>query len=99
VRALKILVVTMGLLVVAGVTALVVVIAGRLSQPRQAAMPASVSAAAPIELPAGARVESIGVGTDRLAVGVVLPDGDRRIMIIDLATGRQLGAVPLHTAK
>jgi hypothetical protein len=55
-------------------------------------------AASPIELPAGARVETIGVGSDRLVLDIVLPGGNRQLLIIDLATGRRLGAIPLRTA-
>ena len=100
--ALKILVVVMGLMILAGVATLIVVIAGRLPHGGSGAVPGAPSsppvAASPIELPAGARIETIGVGSDRLVLGVMLPDGNRRLVIIDLATGRPLGAIPLRTA-
>jgi hypothetical protein len=38
----------------------------------------------------------MSVGSERLVLEIVLPDGDRRLVIIDLATGRQLGAIPLR---
>jgi hypothetical protein len=95
VRALKILVVVMGVMLVTGFAVLVVLVAGRFSHPR--ALP--VAAEAPLELPPGARIESIGVGADRLALAVILPNGDRQIVVIDLATGRRLGTIPLHTAR
>jgi hypothetical protein len=95
VRALKILVVVMGVMIVAGLTILIVVIAGRLSRGGPVAAP---FAAAPIELPAGARIETISVGGDRLVLDIVLPDGSRRLVIIDPATGRLLGTVPLRIA-
>jgi hypothetical protein len=97
VRALKILVVVMGVMILAGVTALVVVIAGRLSRGGAGAS-APPFAAAPIELPAGARIETMSTGGDRLVIDLVLPDGNRRLVIIDLATGRSLGTIPLRTA-
>ena len=55
--------------------------------------------AAPIGLPPGARLEAVSVGTDRFVLDVVLPDGNRQLLIIDLATGRQLGTVPLRAAR
>jgi hypothetical protein len=97
-RSLKILVIVMAVMILAGSVVLIVVIAGRMSHSGPAAAPAQPVAAAPIELPAGARIETIGVGSDRLVLQVVLPDGDRRLVIIDLATGRQLSTIPLRAA-
>lgn len=97
-RALKILVIVMGLMIVGGLTVLFVVIAGRLSQPHPSATPAPPAANAPLTLPAGARIESMAIGGERLAVAVALPDGTRRIVIIDLATGRQQRVIPLRPA-
>ena len=94
-RALKILVIVMGVMILAGVTTLVVVIAGRLSRGGPVTAPFVV---APIELPAGARIETMSIGGDRLVLDIVLPDGNRRLMIIDPASGHLLGAIPLRTA-
>jgi uncharacterized protein DUF6476 len=98
VRALKILVVVMGVMILAGVATLVVVIAGRLSHGGPGTPSAPPFAAAPIELPKGARIETMSAGGDRLIIDLVLPDGNRQLVIIDLATGRTLGTVPLRTA-
>jgi len=98
VQALKILVVVMGVMILAGVTILVVAIADRVSRGGPATASSHPFAAAPIELPAGAWIETIGVGSDRLVVDIVLPDGNRQLVIIDLATGGRLGAIPLRTA-
>ena len=97
-RPLKVLVIVMAVMILAGLVALIIVVAGRLSQSGPGTTPAQPFAAAPIELPAGARIETIGVGSDRLVLEIVLPDGDRRLVVIDLATGRRLGAIPLHSA-
>lgn len=98
-RALKILVVVMGVMLVGGFAALIVVIAGRVAQRQSAARPEVTSAApfsaAPVDLPPGARIETIGVGSDRIVLNVVLPDQSRQLLIIDLATGRRLGMIPL----
>ena len=97
-RALKILVVVMGVMILAGVATLVVVIAGRLPHGGSGTPSSPPFAGSPIEQPAGARIETIGVGSDRLVLALVLSDGNRRLVIIDLATGRPLGAIPLRTA-
>ena len=96
VRALKVLVVVMGLMIIVGFAALVTIIAGRVSRGGSAAT--QVFTAPPIDLPAGARIETLSVGSDRLVVDVALPGGNRDLVIIDLATGRRLGVVPLRTA-
>ena len=100
-RALKILVVVMGVMLVIGVVGLIVAIADRVSkkEPLRAAAPAGQPFTAPaIELPRGARIDSMAAGSDRLVVNLTMPDGEHRLLIIDLATGRNLGTVPLHIA-
>ena len=94
-RALKILVVVMGMMLVAGVVILIATIAMRASQPRSGEAPLTVS---PIELPAGARIEAMSIGGDRLVIDIVLPDGNRQLRILDLARGRILGVVPIRSA-
>ena len=96
--ALKILVVVMGVMILVGFATLLVVIAGRLSRSAPETASLQPFGASPIELPAGARIETIGAGSDRLVLDLVLPDGNRELIIIDLATGRRLGAIPLRTA-
>jgi hypothetical protein len=97
-RALKILVIVMGVMILAGFSGIVIVIAGRLTHGAPGNAPSQPFTAAPIELPAGARIETIGVSSDRLVLDIVRPDGEHRLLIIDIATGRQLGAIPLRIA-
>lgn len=94
---LKTLVIVMGVMLVAGVAVLIVVIAGRVSQKPA---PAGVLpfAAAPIDIPGGARIEAMSTGPDRVVLDVVLADGNRQLLVIDLATGRRIGTIPLRTA-
>jgi hypothetical protein len=98
VRALKILVVVMAVMILAGIAALAVVIAGRLSRGGSGAATPQPFAAAPIALPQGARIEAMAAGPDRLVIDLVLADGTRELLILDLATGRRLGTIPLSTA-
>ena len=92
-RALKILVVIMGIMLVGGFAALVAVIAGRLSYKGGAAR----SFAATIEIPRGARIEAMATGSDRLVLDIVLPEGGRQLLVVDLTTGARLGIVELRT--
>lgn len=98
-RALKVLVVVMGIMLVVGFAALVVVIAGRVSRGGPPMPTSAPFAAAPLDLAAGTRIEAIGVGAERLVLAVVLPDGTRELVILDIASGRRLGSIPLRTAQ
>lgn len=96
--ALKTLVVVMGIMLVVGFVALIVVIAGRASHKTAGVAAAQPYTAAPIEIPAGARVEAMSAGPDRLVLDLLLPDGSRELAVIDLVTGRRLGMIPLRAA-
>ena len=95
-RALKILVVVMGVMLLVGFAALVAVIAGRVSRgPASTAAHGFVSPA--IDIPRGARIEAMTAGSDRLVLALELPEGERRLVVIDLATGSRLGTIELHS--
>jgi hypothetical protein len=97
VRALKIAVIVMGVMLVVGTVVLIGAIAARVShKPAEPATKAGF-AAQPIDLPPGARIEAMTAGSDRLMIDLLLPDSTRQILVIDLATGRQLGTIPLRT--
>ena len=96
VRGLKIAVIVMGVMLVVGVIVLVAAIAARVShKPAEPASRAEFSAP-PIDLPAGSRIEAMTVGPDRLVIDVLLADGTRQLLILDLSTGRRLGTIPLR---
>ena len=94
-RALKALVVVMGIMLIGGFAVLVAVIIGRVSHGGTA--PRSFPATA-IDIPPGARVEAMTAGTDRLILDLVLPEDRRQLVVIDLATGARLGTVELRPA-
>jgi hypothetical protein len=104
VRALRILVVVMGIMLVGGFVALIVSIA-YMAKHRQATAPAAPApvasapyAAPPIDLPAGARVEAMALGGNRLVLSIVMPDGNRELLVLDPASGRRFGTIPLRAA-
>ena len=98
VRALKIAVIVMGIMLVVGVVVLVAAIAARVSHKPPAPAPKAEFTAPAIELPAGARIEAMTAGPDRLVIDLLLADGTRQLLILDLATGRRLGTIPLRAA-
>ena len=97
-RALKILVVVMGIMLVLGFAALVVVIAGRISRSGHPPAMARVFAERAIDIPRGARIEAMTATGERLVLALELADGNRQLVIIDLASGIRLGAIDLRPA-
>ncbi|HUC72832.1 MAG TPA: DUF6476 family protein [Stellaceae bacterium] len=97
-RALKIVVVVMGIMLVVGFAALVAVIAGRVSGggSREAVGRSFTTAA--IEIPRGARIEAMTTAPNRLILDLVLPDGEHELVFMDLTSGARLGTIKLHPA-
>lgn len=96
-RALKILVAAMGVLLIAGVATLVAVVAKRLSH-RAPAAPTAAFTAPPVFLPRGSKIETMSTGADRVVLQVDLVDGTVELVVIDLASGRLVGTIPLREA-
>jgi hypothetical protein len=102
VRALKIAVVVMGIMLIGGFVALVISIA-YVAKHRQSAAPAASAAPAPyaappIEFPSGARIEMMALSANRLVLSIITQDGNRELLVLDPASGRRLGTIPLRTA-
>ena len=95
-RLLKILVAVMGAMLLAGVVVLAVAIASRLAH--RAPPLTAVFTASPITLPQGAKIERMSIGPDRIVLDVGLAEGSTELVVIDLATGRLMGIVPLKEA-
>lgn len=105
-RALKVLVIVLGVLLVAGVIALGFAVQYRINHPRQApaGSPAAATAIGPagaprammLDLPQGARVVGAEASGDRLAVRVELAGGGQELIIINLATGAPIATVTLR---
>ncbi len=87
-RALKLAVVVMGVLIVAGTTVLVATIATRLS------VPGATDKLLSLDEPAGTRIVAIAGPADRLAVQLQ-GGGPDRVVLIDPRSLRVLGRITL----
>jgi hypothetical protein len=94
-RALKLLVVGMGVLLVLGTAALVWAVVYRVNH-RPPPMAAARPGTTVIDLPPGARVESSEVAGDRLVLRLAMPDGGGRLLIFDLRSAASIGTIELR---
>jgi hypothetical protein len=94
-RALKIAVIVMGMLIVVGTTTLIVVVARRMTGPASPLMAGAPSAAAVVlDEPVGTRIAGIVAVRDRLAVQLQ-GGGVDRVVLIDPVTGAVAGRISL----
>jgi len=104
VRLLKIAVVTMGLMLLAGLGAVIVGMIYQASKvgkkPVSAAAPAvldrGIAGAGALTVPEGSKVTTMALDGNRLAVHLATPDGGE-IVIVDLTTGTVLSRIALQT--
>ncbi len=89
---LKVVVIVMGLLIVAGFIVIAAEIARRMSSSSLAGAPAAAFNAR-IALPSGAHVVSMTSAGDRVVVHVELPGGPAAAYIVDPRNGALLGTV------
>jgi hypothetical protein len=89
---LKVLVIVMGLLIVAGFIVIAAEIARRMSNPAPARPPASALFNERVALPAGSKVISMTTAGERLVVHVETPAGPAAY-IVDPRNGALLGTV------
>ncbi len=80
----------MGVLIVGGVVALAVLLAGRMGGGGQGNMVSPLA----LGQPAGSRIGGVAAAEGRLAVWVVRPDGDR-VLLVDPRTNRLVGEMRL----
>jgi hypothetical protein len=101
-RALKVLVVVMGVLLVGGTAALIAAVIDRASHRRTE--PAAAAPAghgfdrAVIDLPAGARILGSEAVGDRIMVRIGLAEGGEALILIDPKSGARLGTIELRPA-
>ena len=97
-RALKVLVVVRGVMLVGGTAALIAAIIDRASRhtPQSATTPATRGFEhAAIELPPGARVLGAELAGDRILVRLARDEGGEALLLIDVKTGAPLGTIDL----
>lgn len=94
-QALKVLVVVMAMMIVAGIAVIGTTIATRMNQARQPEVPKGQPAFGDVEvpLPAGARVVWATVDAGRLVVHLQSTGEGARFEVVDLTTGSRLGSV------
>jgi hypothetical protein len=78
-RALKILVVVMGVMIIAGVVILGVTVVRRMS-------PAPLAASAPLDEPAGTHIAQVSASGDRVVL-LLQGGGPDRLVVLDLRNG------------
>ena len=107
---MKILVVVMGFLIIAGVVTIVVTIVSRLSEKAQKADANAAGKSAPAAaltpfgdvshaLPAGARIVSVSADSGRLYVHYHAPGGRAAVLVLNGANGARLGELGFGLAK
>lgn len=94
-RALKILVVVLGVLLVGGSVVLVVALVGRVQ--RGPSTPVNADALAPVRsaLPPGSRIVATELSGDRLLVRLALPDGGETLVLFNARNGAQIAVIEL----
>jgi hypothetical protein len=106
-RSLKVLVIVMGVVLVAGIIALGFGVRYRVNHPRPVASgspavagpaigPTGAMNAMTLDLPQGAKVVGAEANGDRLVVRVALAAGGEELIIVNLATGAPVATVTLR---
>jgi hypothetical protein len=101
-RALKVLVVVLGVLLVAGFAVVVVTIMSRIGQrtaPAATAVRLAPFGNAAVTLPANALVMEVQGAGDRILLRLDLADGNEMLLVLDAATGAELGRIKLEHEK
>ena len=100
-QTLKFLVIFMGILIIAGIAIIGVTIANRATSTADSAPAAAASAFGSIALglPQGSTVIGTEATDTRLILTVQLPGGGERVIVLDIATGAQLGTVDVTGAR
>jgi Family of unknown function (DUF6476) len=102
-RALKVLVVVMGVLLIAGFAVVVVTIMSRMTQKAAPAAPVAAHLApfgnTTVSLPAESLVMEVQGAGDRILLRLDLKDGTEMLLVLDAATGTELGRIKLDYEK
>ena len=102
-RALKVLVAVMGVLLIAGLAVVVVTIMSRMTQKTAPSAPVAVHLApfgnTTVALPTDALVMEVQGAGDRILLRLDLKDGTEMLLVLDATTGTELGRIKLDHEK
>ena len=98
-RALRVFVVVMGVVLVVGFGVVFAVIAGRMSRREPAPSSRQSFATTALDLPRGAHIAAMTTAPDRLILEVALPGGGGELVVLDLTTGAHLGTIELRSGQ
>lgn len=93
-RSLKLLVVVLGILIIAAVVTIMVTLVNRAGSGASGKPWAQT-----LQVPAGASIRDFRLDGDRLVIRLAVPGKPDELRVIDLARGRQTGAIMLKNAK
>lgn len=96
-RALKLLVVVLGVMLAAGTIALIAAVVVRVRSGSVAALE-HVSPPTEVKLPVGAHVAATEMAGDRLLVRLTLPQGGEQLLVFNLSTGARIATIELLPA-
>jgi len=94
-RALKVLVVVLGVLLVAGFAVVVVTIMSRIGQRATPAAHLAPFGNTTVTLPPDSLVMEVQGAGDRILLRLDLADGGEMLLVLDAATGTELGRIKL----
>lgn len=97
-RALKLLVIVLGVLLLLGIGALAAAVVWRIDHGRPATQSKQALATQRIVLPAGAKVAATDIAAGRLVARVDVPGGGARVFVFDLASGAKIATIELVPA-
>lgn len=95
-RALKILVVLMGVALVVGTVALAVAVLDRINHPHPTAPSSASPPVRAVDLPEGARILAVDTSGDRVVIRAALADGSTELLILDLSSGNHVATILLR---
>ena len=96
-RALKVLVVVMGALLVGGTVALIMAIVVRVER-RAALAPPAAPASHRVVLPPASRIIATTLAGERLLVRLALADGGEELVLFDACSGAEVAVIELPAA-